>query len=293
MLHSMTGYGRGDATKGGIQLTVEVTSVNRKSLEVLTALPKELETLETSIRDEVKQRIPRGRVHVRLLLEATDRTIGRPKLNTALAKAYYEDFRRLQEELDLSGPITLEQIVRAPGVLETGSWIEESAAFWPAVQRALRQALQALVKMRRQEGRHLAKDLAGRIKTMRSAVAQIRKQAPQVVERYRRQLRERLQEIDDRLSAEDRVRLDKELVLLADRSDISEELSRLESHFGQFDRYAKSKEPVGRTLDFLAQEMNREINTIGSKANDTAISHQVVALKTELEKFREQVQNVE
>jgi len=140
---------------------------------------------------------------------------------------------------------------------------------------------------------HLAKDLKSRITAMRKGVAKVQKEAPAMLERYREQLRERIRSAGLPLPPEEDERLQKEIIYFADRSDISEELTRLESHFQQFDECSKSEEPVGRTLDFLAQEMNREVNTIGSKANDSAISREVVLLKTELEKFREQVQNVE
>jgi len=157
----------------------------------------------------------------------------------------------------------------------------------------LKPALAALVKMREREGAHLAEDLTARISIMWESVEKIQKQSPQTAENYRKQLHERIKNAGLENIAPDDERLLKEIVLFADRSDISEELTRLQSHFKQFEDCRKSKEPVGRTLDFLAQEMNREINTIGSKANDAVISREVVTLKTELERFREQVQNVE
>jgi uncharacterized protein (TIGR00255 family) len=150
-----------------------------------------------------------------------------------------------------------------------------------------------LVKMRSREGANLKKDLGDRVATMRKAVARVRKEAPQVQKRYREQLIERIKGAGLEDLQLDEERLLKEVIFFADRSDISEELTRLQSHFQQFDDCLKSAEPVGRTLDFLAQEMNREINTIGSKANDSLISREVVVLKAELEKFREQAQNVE
>jgi len=149
------------------------------------------------------------------------------------------------------------------------------------------------VKMREREGAHLVQDLALHIGVMRQCVGRIQKQAPQATERYRQQLIERIKSAGLETPAPDDERLLKEVVFFADRSDISEELARLQSHFQQFEDCRKMKEPVGRTLDFLAQEMNREVNTIGSKANDALISREVVTLKAELEKFREQAQNVE
>jgi uncharacterized protein (TIGR00255 family) len=178
-------------------------------------------------------------------------------------------------------------------VLQNETEMAEAEAFWPAVEKALRKALGMLVAMREREGRHLQKDLCHRVAIMRRAVARVRKQAPQVQERYRQQLIARISAAGLPQEQLDEERVLKEVVYFADRSDITEELTRLQSHFQQFDDCLTSKEPVGRMLDFLAQEMNREINTIGSKANDSQISREVVVLKTELEKFREQAQNVE
>jgi len=187
----------------------------------------------------------------------------------------------------------LDHLARAPGVFQTDEQIAEEEDFWPAVEKALKTALEGMVKMRMREGDHLRQDLAHRIAMMRKAAARIEKNAPGVSERYRKQLVERIKSAGLDAPGADDERLLKEVVYFADRSDISEELSRLQSHFKQFDDCYRSKEPVGRMLDFLAQEMNREVNTIGSKANDSLISREVVTLKAELEKFREQAQNVE
>jgi uncharacterized protein (TIGR00255 family) len=177
--------------------------------------------------------------------------------------------------------------------LHSAGEIEEAEDLWPAVEKALRSALNSLVKMRDREGAHLGQDLAARISTIQKSWAKVSKRAPEVQKRYREQLIQRIKNAGLEVPALDDERLIKEVVYFADRSDISEELTRLQSHFEQFKDCQKSKEPVGRTLDFLAQEMNREVNTIGSKANDAVISREVVVLKTELERFREQVQNVE
>jgi uncharacterized protein (TIGR00255 family) len=217
----------------------------------------------------------------------------RVKLNAALARAYARELNRLAKELKLAGPVTLETLVRAPGVLQTGEEQADAETFWPAVEKSLRKALDGLVKMRQREGAHLARDLEKRIGVVRKSVERVQKQAPEVVVRFQEQLRERIRNAGLEMPGVDDERLLKEIVYFADRSDISEELTRLQSHFQQFEDCVKSKEPIGRTLDFLAQEMNREVNTIGSKANDSLISREVVTLKAELEKFREQVQNVE
>jgi uncharacterized protein (TIGR00255 family) len=293
-MKSMTGYGRGDCAQNGFKITVELSSVNRKQTEISVTLPREMEMLEAQIRDIINRYIARGRLNVRVGLHAgASKLSARMHLNVALAKAYARELNRLSRQLNLPGPVTLDHLARAPGVFQTDEQIVEEANFWPAVERALRKALVALVRMRVREGLHLAQDLANRIMAMRRAAGRIQKYAPGVARRYREQLVERIETAGLEAPGVDDDRLLKEVVYFADRSDISEELARLQSHFRQFDHCRKSREPVGRTLDFLAQEMNREVNTIGSKANDSLISREVVTLKAELEKFREQAQNVE
>jgi len=293
-MKSMTGYGRGECARDGFNVTVELSSVNRKQAEISVNLPRELEMLETRIREAILEKVSRGRVTTRVSVHAGNgKSSARMHLNVPLAKAYAHELGKLAKELKLTGPVTLDQLVRAPGVFQTDEELAETENLWPAVDKALRAALSALVTMREREGAHLAKDLAARVGVMRKCVERVAKQAPKSAERYRLQLIERIKTAGLPAPAADDERLLKEVVFFADRSDISEELTRLQSHFKQFEDCARSREPVGRTLDFLAQEMNREINTIGSKANDALISGEVVTLKAELEKFREQAMNVE
>jgi uncharacterized protein (TIGR00255 family) len=290
----MTGYGRGECAQDGFKVTVEVSSVNRKQSEIAVNLPRELEVLEAQIRDEINSRIARGRLTTRVSLETAEtKEAVRVHLNKNLARAYVQELGRLAKELQLDGSVSLDLLMRAPGVLQTNEELADAEDFWPAIQKALQKSLETLVKMRTREGAHLQKDLNNRISTMRRSVARVKKHAPEVRERYRQQLLERIRNAGLEEAKIEEERLTKEVIFFADRSDISEELTRLESHFQQYDDCVRSGEPVGRTLDFLAQEMNREINTVGSKANDSLISREVVILKTELEKFREQVQNVE
>ncbi len=293
-MKSMTGYGRGECAQDGFKITVELSSVNRKQSEIAVNLPRELEVLEAQIRDEINKRIARGRLTARVALHAAEgKEAARVHLNRPLAKAYVRELERLAGELKLSGTVSLDLLMRAPGVLQSDEEISDAEDFWPAVETALKKALDTLLKMRLREGAHLEKDLSARMSIMRKSVARVCKQAPLVQKRYREQLIERIKSAGLDKMEIDEDRLIKEVIYFADRSDISEELTRLGSHFQQFDDCQESKEPVGRTLDFLAQEMNREINTIGSKANDSIISREVVILKAELEKFREQAQNVE
>ena len=293
-MKSMTGYGRGECAQDGFKITVELSSVNRKQAEVSVTLPRELDMLEAQIRDAINRVVARGRVNVRVSLHAAEgKESARKHINHALAKDYAAEFARLGKALKISGEVTLDQVLRAPGVFQTDEQLAESEDLWPAAEKALNAGLSSLLKMREREGAHLAKDLSARIGVMQKSVTLVQKQAPQTTENYRQNLLSRIKAAGLENIAPDDERLLKEIVLFADRSDITEELTRLQSHFQQFADCAKSKEPVGRTLDFLAQEMNREINTIGSKANDAIISREIVTLKAELERFREQAQNVE
>jgi uncharacterized protein (TIGR00255 family) len=293
-MKSMTGYGRGECAQDGFKITVELSSVNRKQSEISLVLPRELEVLEAQIRDVLNRSIARGRLTGRVTMHAANgQSSSKVRLNAPLARAYVKELTKLAKDLKIAGPVTLDILARAPGVLETDEEMADAEDFWPAVNKALESALTTLLKMREREGAHLAEDLESRIALMRKSATQIQKRCPEVQKRYREQLIQRIQSAGVEAPAVDEERLLKEIVYFADRSDISEELTRLQSHFQQFNDCLTSKEPVGRMLDFLAQEMNREINTIGSKANDSLISRAVVILKTELEKFREQAQNVE
>ena len=290
----MTGYGRGECARDGFKITVELSAVNRRQPEISVNLPRELEMLESPVRDAINARVARGRVTARIGIHAADgKSSARAHLNLPLAKAYATELARLAKSLKISGAVTLDQILRAPGVFQTDEELVDAESIWPVAEKALKQALAALVKMREREGAHLAEDLALRVGVMRQCAGKIQKQSPQTAENYRKHLLERIKSAGIENIAPDDERLLREVVVFADRSDITEELTRLQSHFQQFEDCRKSKEPVGRTLDFLAQEMNREINTIGSKANDAVISREVVTLKAELERFREQAQNVE
>jgi uncharacterized protein (TIGR00255 family) len=293
-MKSMTGYGRGESASDGLKITVEIGSVNRKQSEVILSVPREFEPLEARLRDLINRRIARGRLTVRVALHATgERWAARPRVNRAAAKAYAHELARLGRELKLPGALSLEGLLALPGVVERDEAAETADSFWPGLEAAVEKALRRLVQMREREGAHLAQDLRQRADTLRRQVAKVKKVAPQVARRYRQQLLERVHKAGLEGIDPNDERLLKEVVLFADRSDVSEELTRLASHFQQLDDCLRSDEPVGRTLDFLAQELNREVNTIGAKANDSQISRAVVVLKAELEKFREQVQNVE
>ena len=290
----MTGYGRGESAQNGYKAIVEISSVNRKQCEISLSLPRELETLESRIRDILNRSISRGRCSVRISLHLSEEvSLNHVRLNKALARHYYEELKQLVSALGLPDPVTLDHIVRAPGIVQLDENTEDIEKFWGTIERALQQAIQSLIKMREREGSHLLKDLTERVTVMRKSINRVQKRAPLVIKAYRKNLEAKIMDACQDKFKMDEQRLLQEILLYSDKTDVSEEITRLNSHMAQFQDCVKSKEPVGRMLDFLAQEINREINTLGSKANDTQISKEVIMLKAELEKFREQVQNVE
>jgi uncharacterized protein (TIGR00255 family) len=287
----MTGYGRGTATFDGRQVAVELSSVNRKQAEISLALPRALLELEPRMRDEINAHISRGRLTVAVGLHAKGGGKANA-INVAAAKSYRDQLKALRKTLKLAGEVTLDQVLRGPGVVDSENVEIETESAWPALKKALKAALDQFVKMRQKEGEALAADLRKRVLAIQKNVKTIGVLAPKVMEHHRGSLLERAAKAGLEIEASDE-RLLKEIVFFADRSDVSEELTRLRSHLDQFFTQLGRDEPVGRTLDFLLQEMFRETNTIGNKANFLAISQIIVGMKTELEKLREQVQNIE
>lgn len=292
-MKSMTGYGRGECSRNGMKFTVELNSVNRKQNDISINLARELIELEPRIRDEINARVSRGRLNVVVACHlGPAMTKHRVEIDHSLARAYVRAVHRLGNEMKLAEGLTIDTLLKAPGVLTVTEAVIDPEAVWPGVQTALRKALDALIKMREREGKFLRQDLAKRLQSIAEKAAKVRERAPQAVKRFREQLHERIRSAGVEIPLDDE-RLIKEVVFFADRSDISEELTRLESHLKQFETNLDSREPVGRTLEFLVQEMGREVNTMASKANDATISQIVVQMKAELEKIREQVQNIE
>jgi uncharacterized protein (TIGR00255 family) len=288
----MTGYGRGEVDHGGMKLSVELNSVNRKQSDLVVNLPRDLAELEPRIRQTINERISRGRMNALVTLQESANGARKLALDTGLARSYHEAMLTLQKELSAPGEITIGTILQAPGVMRSPEHSIDAAEAWPVLQQALAAALAELIKMREREGKHLAKDLIHRLKVLRKEIKEVRALYPDVVKKYRRALLERIEKAGLNLPIDDE-RLLKEVSFFADRSDISEELTRLESHLAQFAHHLRKNEPVGRTLEFITQEIFRELNTLGAKSNDAAISQHVVACKSELEKIREQIQNLE
>lgn len=290
---SMTGFGRVRCASKGVCVDVELSSVNRRQFDVRVTLPRSLAAHEPRLAALIHKVIERGAVSgaVKVSVSGTLRRRG-AGIDAEMAAAYVAALRKTAMRLGLRDDLGVHSLIKLPEVVRYEDVAENSDAVWKLVERAVKASLTRLAGMRREEGRALERDLTRRLSSAQRLLERISKRGPFVTRRYLISLQSRLAAAGVRLEAHD-PQLAKELALFADRSNISEEVIRLGSHFKQAAKLMKAAEPAGRSLDFLCQEMFREINTIGSKANDAEISRLVVRFKTELECIREQVQNVE
>jgi uncharacterized protein (TIGR00255 family) len=288
----MTGFGSGRAAVGSEDLTVELRSVNSKFCEVKARLPRELLALESVALRAVKDGVARGGIDVTVRRGAGGGSDLAPHIDEALAARYVETFRGLRDRLGLAGDVSLADVLGATGVLSVEERTPDLDAAGEALRAALGQALERLVAMREQEGSALRDDLAARLESIRSFAAQVAEEAPISVRQQQERIAQRVKELTGGIAL-DPQRLAQEVALLAERSDVAEELTRLDSHLAQFGQLLDASDPVGRRMDFLVQEMNREVNTVASKAQWAPIAALAVELKAEIERIREQVQNVE
>lgn len=291
-MHSMTGFGRAEHATSSIAARAEASSVNRKQGEIVVQLPRAYQELEAEIRKTALGMLSRGRVTISIQLELPDGASGGVRVHTGRARALEEAFAGLSDAVGRPVQPAAGDFLRAPDILEFDDQAADPGDAMQAILPAVRGALEQMISMRASEGAHLHDDIAARIGTLEKTADAIIERAPSVKKQHAENLHARLAEAGLDIALDDE-RLVKEIGLFADRCDISEEVTRLRSHFEKFREYLASGEPVGRPLDFLCQELNREFNTIGSKANDADLAQHVVNAKTELEKIREQVQNVE
>ncbi len=292
-LKSMTGFGRGTGSASGIAVEAEVSSVNRRQLDVRIALPRNLGVLESRVLELVRSTISRGHVTGSVKVAMSGKARSRcVEVDMDMARTYVRQLRRAARKLKLEDDLGVAVVARLPEVVQFDSVSLDTDKAWRLIQRALKAALADLVAMRKAEGASLEKDLRRRLGHLAVVHHHIEEAAPRVAKRYRRNLRARLESAELPLATDD-PSIVKEIALFAERSDISEELVRLVSHMDQVEKHLASTKPVGRSLDFLCQEMFREINTIGSKASDAGIATHVVEFKASLESVREQVQNIE
>lgn len=294
MLKSMTGFGAGRSQVEGEELSVELRSVNHKFLEVKARLPREAASLEASLLKQLKERLARGAVDLVVRRVAAGASSQVPQVDVALAREYARAFGELQEALGLTTTPAdlLRQVSNQPGVLRMEERQVDLASLEQAANAALEQAIEALLQMRAVEGNALRADLEARLLRVATWVDQLSELAPQAVEEHHARLVQRVAELSKGTQV-DPQRLAQEVALFAERTDVAEELTRLKSHLEQMRTLLDAPEPAGRRMDFLVQEMHREVNTTGSKSQHPGISNLVVAMKAELERIREQVQNVE
>jgi uncharacterized protein (TIGR00255 family) len=291
MIRSMTGFGAGRGSVNGEEVDVEVRSVNHKYCEVKVRLPRELGALEQEVIRAVKERLARGGVDVAVRRSQAGGLVA-PRVDVGLAESYARAFAEVQARLGLPGSVTLADVIAAEGVVRLDERPIDVEMVGEALRRAVAAALAHLVAMRAREGEALARDLATRLDELERLVARVAELAPQSVEQYRTRLAERVAELARGMPV-DAARLAQEVAIFADRTDVAEEITRLRSHLAQVRSLLAVTEPAGRKLDFLVQEMHREVNTIGSKSQNAEVASVVVALKAEIERMREQVQNVE
>ncbi len=291
MISSMTGYGRGSGSKQGFTFSAEMRSVNHRYADFSMRLPRELYSLEERIRRLLQESIKRGRVEITLGLDEIPVGAREVRMNYDLAEGYYHTLQELCRNLQLSDRVRLEHLLQMPELFKTGGIAVAEEEVWPAVSEALKEALGQLLEQRRVEGENLGKDLLERCRHLEEMVEDAAKRAEEAKEEHRRKTEQKFQEL---LAGQfEETRLIMECALLVERMGVDEELVRLRSHIAAFRENLTGLAPAGRKLDFIAQEMFREVNTIGSKAGDFQLTNLVVELKAELEKIREQIQNLE
>lgn len=293
MIKSMTGFGRGESIDGAYSFSVEIRSVNHRYNDIIVKMPKHINYLEEKIKAYIKGKINRGRVEVNICFEYIDDAALDVKVDIPLAKAYRDALDKLADELNIEDDVNLCNLLNFPDIIKTERKDLNEDKIWNCLRFAIEEALNGVMDMRVKEGLVLKSDLETQLNSMYDIINKIEDRSSLVVIEYKNKLESRIKEILDIDCNIDEERLAYEVAFFADRSDINEEIIRLKSHIKQFLNSLTEKEPVGRKLDFIIQEMNREINTIGSKANDVLISNHVVAIKSQLEKMREQVQNIE
>ena len=292
VIKSMTGYGRNEAVIDGKKIYCEIKSVNHRYSDYSIKVPRNFGFLEDKIKKVASEKISRGKVDIYVGIEYCETSDRKIYLNSELAKEYLTALGQMRDELGLRDDISVMNVARLPDIFRAERLEEDEDKLWDAVSSVVRAALDEFTAMREREGERIEKDLTARIEYMRSVAAKVEERSPETVEEYKNKLYSKIKEVLDGKEV-DEARVLTEVAIFADKIAVNEETVRLCSHFDEFYKIISSDEPAGRRLDFLIQEINREINTTGSKANDIEISRYVVELKGETEKLREQVQNIE
>ena len=292
MIKSMTGYGRVETVQDGRNIIVEAKSVNHRFLEIFLRTPSALFPLEAELKKKISERFKRGRIEVSIRIEGEGADVSKVNLNLEVARDYFDVLNRLKTEFNLQSPISLKTLAGFRDIFTPPTEFQMSPEFLEQVEKTFLESLAMLLNMRQGEGIALFHDMDMRLKAITGIMETIKLRAPQVVIEYQKRLAERIKELAAGYALDD-ARLAQEVAVMAERIDITEEIVRLHSHIGQFEELLLSEGAEGRKIDFLLQEMNREINTIGSKSSDVEITRQVIEVKSELGKLREQAQNIE
>lgn len=292
MIKSMTGFGRYEHQLGTRKFTVELKGVNHRYLDVNIRMPKKLNFFETSIRSMLKTYASRGKIDIFITYEDTSESQVSLKYNAALAGEYVRYFKQMEEEFQIRGDLCTSVLARCPEVLTMEEQCEDEEELWKGLQAALAGAFSQFVETRTSEGKHLKEDILEKLSGMEQVVGQIEEHSPEIVTAYRAKLEEKVKELLADTQIEES-RIAAEVILFADKICTDEEVVRLKSHITHMRNTLEEKEGIGRKLDFIAQEMNREANTTLSKINDVTLADVAIDMKTEIEKIREQVQNIE
>ena len=292
MIRSMTGFGRGQDTIDGLSIVVEIKSVNHRYYEYNSRLPRAYNFLDEKLKNYLQQRISRGKVDVFVQIDTLETASSEVSVNFALAESYLQALRELNERYGVRDDVSVTNLARYPDILTVRQAAVDEDTVWAAVQQVTDMALERFVAMREQEGARMREDVLSRANTILTAVAAVEERSPQTVREHMDKVTARMRELLDG-AAVDEARLLTEAAIYADKIAVAEETVRLRSHIDQLGRMLNSGEAIGRKLDFLVQEMNRETNTIGSKCSDIELTRIVVDIKAEIEKIREQIQNIE
>ena len=293
MIRSMTGFGHGEVSNDKNQkVTVEMKSVNHRYCDISLKLPKKLAMFEANIRNIMKEYVSRGKIDIYVSYEDLSETAVSLHYNQAMAAEYMQVFQKMQEDFNIDMKITAEALAKYPEVVTIEEVQQDEEVWWDLLEAALRQAADKFVETRTIEGANLKQDLLGKLDQMAADVAFIEKRSPQIISEYKAKLEEKVKEFLEDSTIEDN-RIAAEVTLYADKIAVDEEIVRLQSHISSMTDVLESNESIGRKLDFMAQEMNREANTILSKSSDVDLADHAIELKTNVEKVREQIQNIE
>lgn len=291
MIKSMTGFGRGEASQDNITFSVDIKTVNHRYSDISVRLPRMVSPLEEKIREYMGSKLNRGKIDIYINYDSFGQDT-KVKLDTNLASAYIDSLSILKQQFGIKDDISLSLITKFPDILKLETEEKDLDFLWSVLYSAIEQAVESLVEMRSREGERLCKDMLEKLDSINTTIDQIKAKSPELVEVYKNKLYDKIKEMTKDIQLDEN-RLLTEVAIYADKSSIDEEIVRLKSHIEEFKKTLNVQGTIGKKLDFIVQEMNREVNTIGSKASDLGVVNNVIAMKTEIEKIREQVQNIE